>query len=427
MPPGWRRVRKLLEASGDQLVGVGLVARVPQDDVAGRVEHAVQGQGQLDGAEIGAQVATVDGDAVDDAGPDLLGQLCQLRLRQRAQVGWLVDVVEEHGHLAGPPERRSFRHANALDLRRGERPGGCGPGHQGCPGRAHRSTRHGAWRRAEARDGRLRDSPEATSGARAGRSRAMRADVKGTTMPVLEMVLEPGEAIDLHPRGPVVDDAPTCSCRRRPRPDRAAGFMAGLKRMAGGGGLLLTRYEATGRPGHGDLRQQAARAHLPHRGRTRARLRRAPPRLGVRDAGHHAVGGAPADVPGRDLGRRGLRAAEARRRGPGVDRAVGRDRHLRARAGQSLLVHPGHVGLFTRHRHLLGDPPAGHRQPVLRRRRPPPGVAHRAGQHLAAVHAAARAGPGAVGIHRTDTTAAATPSAGGVVGGVLGNVLGRQV
>ena len=56
---------QLVEAglpAGDDLVDVGLVAGVPQDGVAWGVEHPVQGQRQLDRAEVGAEVAAGLGD-----------------------------------------------------------------------------------------------------------------------------------------------------------------------------------------------------------------------------------------------------------------------------------------------------------------------------------------------------------------------------
>ena len=65
-------------ATGQQLVHVGLVAGVPQDDVTGRVEDPVQGQRQLDGAEIRAEVPSGRRHGVDDEGPDLLAQLGEL-------------------------------------------------------------------------------------------------------------------------------------------------------------------------------------------------------------------------------------------------------------------------------------------------------------------------------------------------------------
>ena len=52
-------------AAGEQLVDVGLVADVPDELVARRVEDVVQGDGELDRAEAGAEVAAVLGDDAD--------------------------------------------------------------------------------------------------------------------------------------------------------------------------------------------------------------------------------------------------------------------------------------------------------------------------------------------------------------------------
>ena len=65
-------------ATGQQLVHVGLVAGVPEDDVARGVEDAVQGERQLDGAEIRAEVPPGRRHRVDDERPDLLAQLGEL-------------------------------------------------------------------------------------------------------------------------------------------------------------------------------------------------------------------------------------------------------------------------------------------------------------------------------------------------------------
>ena len=56
------RLAKLREpgrAAGDNLVDVGLVAGVPQQDVPRRVEHPVQGEGQFDHTQVGTQVSGV--------------------------------------------------------------------------------------------------------------------------------------------------------------------------------------------------------------------------------------------------------------------------------------------------------------------------------------------------------------------------------
>ena len=56
---GLAQVVELVAPAGDDLVDVGLVAGVPQDDVAGRVEHPVHGERELDHAEVGAEVTAV--------------------------------------------------------------------------------------------------------------------------------------------------------------------------------------------------------------------------------------------------------------------------------------------------------------------------------------------------------------------------------
>ena len=60
--------------TGDELVHVGLVAGVPHDGVAGRVEDPVQRQGELDRPEVGAEVPAVAGDRLDQHRPDLVGE-----------------------------------------------------------------------------------------------------------------------------------------------------------------------------------------------------------------------------------------------------------------------------------------------------------------------------------------------------------------
>ncbi|MGH9029624.1 MAG: AIM24 family protein, partial [Acidimicrobiales bacterium] len=73
----------------------------------------------------------------------------------------------------------------------------------------------------------------------------MQANVKGTTMPVLEMVLEPGEAL-VSTHGDLSWMSPNMQMSQSTSTGGGGGLMAGLKRMAGGGGLFVTRYEAQG-------------------------------------------------------------------------------------------------------------------------------------------------------------------------------------
>src|SRR5580704_7832735 len=87
----------------------------------------------------------------------------------------------------------------------------------------------------------------------------MQSEVKGTTLPVLEMTLDPGdEVISTH--GGLSWMTPTVEMSQTANTGGTKGLMAGLKRMAGGGGLFLTRYRATSAVGN-----LAFAAHMPGR------------------------------------------------------------------------------------------------------------------------------------------------------------------
>ena len=73
-------------AAGQDLVRIGLVADVPDQPVARRVEHVMQGDGQLDHAEAGAQVAARHRDGVDGLLAQLVGDLAQVGLRHAPQI-----------------------------------------------------------------------------------------------------------------------------------------------------------------------------------------------------------------------------------------------------------------------------------------------------------------------------------------------------
>ena len=79
-PPYLRIVRERVAAAGEDLVRVGLVADVPEDLVARRVEQRVQRDRDLAGAEVGAEVAADLADRVDQQLADLLGDLRELVL-----------------------------------------------------------------------------------------------------------------------------------------------------------------------------------------------------------------------------------------------------------------------------------------------------------------------------------------------------------
>ena len=65
---------------GQDLVRIGLVADVPDQPVARRVEDVVERDGQLDDAEPGAEMAAGDRDRVDRLGAKLVGDLVQQAL-----------------------------------------------------------------------------------------------------------------------------------------------------------------------------------------------------------------------------------------------------------------------------------------------------------------------------------------------------------
>ncbi|KAF5028890.1 hypothetical protein DSECCO2_654330 [anaerobic digester metagenome] len=65
---------ELLLPAGKQLVGVGLMAHVPDQLVSAGVEHGQQRQGELHDAERWGEMPAVHGDRADDDLPDLLGK-----------------------------------------------------------------------------------------------------------------------------------------------------------------------------------------------------------------------------------------------------------------------------------------------------------------------------------------------------------------
>ncbi len=84
--------------TGEDFVRVGLVAHVPHQAVVRRVKHAVQGDRQLNGAQIGTQVTAGLGHAVENVVAQFVGQWLELVARQAAQVSGGFDRSEQLGH-----------------------------------------------------------------------------------------------------------------------------------------------------------------------------------------------------------------------------------------------------------------------------------------------------------------------------------------
>jgi len=69
---------ELIVSTGEDLVDIGLVTRIPNDLVPGRIKYVVEGDGQLGDPQTSAEMASDLGDHIDVPLPGLLGQLMEL-------------------------------------------------------------------------------------------------------------------------------------------------------------------------------------------------------------------------------------------------------------------------------------------------------------------------------------------------------------
>jgi uncharacterized protein (AIM24 family) len=173
----------------------------------------------------------------------------------------------------------------------------------------------------------------------------MQAEIKGTTMPLLEMVLESGESL-ISTHGELSWMSPNVQLTQTTSTGGQKGIMSGLKRAVGGGGLFLTKYEAQGGQG-----MVAFAAKLPGRifeigiG----------PGQGYLVHRHGWVCGTDGVVPtigmqqsfrGGMYGGDGFILQRLEGQGQAWIELSGEVTTYELSDGQSLLVHPGHVGLF---------------------------------------------------------------------------------
>ena len=112
-------------AAGEDLVGIGLMADVPDQAVPRRVEHVVQGDRELDDAEPGAEMAAGDRDRIDRLGAQLVRDLPKLALFEPAQVIGGVDLIQEgrlgrYGHQQSPRQTIDKDGTSRLGWRRTE-------------------------------------------------------------------------------------------------------------------------------------------------------------------------------------------------------------------------------------------------------------------------------------------------------------------
>ncbi len=173
----------------------------------------------------------------------------------------------------------------------------------------------------------------------------MQAEVKGSTLPLLEMVLEPGESV-ISAHGELSWMSANVQLTQTTNAGGQKGIMSGLKRAVGGGGIFLTKYEAQGGQGMVafgaklpgrifPVTVQQGQGYLVHR--------------------HGWVCGTDGIVPttgmqqtfrGGMYGGDGFILQRLEGQGQAWIELSGEITTYELAAGQTMLVHPGHVGLF---------------------------------------------------------------------------------
>jgi len=258
----------------------------------------------------------------------------------------------------------------------------------------------------------------------------MQSNVKGSTMPVLEMILEPGEAL-ISTHGDLSWMTPNMKMSQTTdggggggaTGGSGGGLMGALKRVAGGGGLLLTRYEPQGGQGMITFASKLPGRIFPVE---------ISPGQGYVVHRHGWLCGTPGvtasvclqqTFTGGIWGGEGFILQKLEGQGQAWIELSGEIATYELAQGQSLLVHPGHAGMFTDSVSFS----------VIR----VPGIVNRYfgadGHHLVNL-----TGPGTIWLqsmplpilaqaiseylHSDDRRDAV---GGGAVGGILGNVLGR--
>jgi uncharacterized protein (AIM24 family) len=250
------------------------------------------------------------------------------------------------------------------------------------------------------------------------------AEVKGTTLPVLEVTLDAGdEVISTH--GELSWMTANVEMSQTANTGGSKGLMAGLKRMAGGGGLFLTRYRCSA--GQGSVAFAAKMpgrifpieitsqgGYLVHRHGWLCGTSGITPTVGLQQSFRGGLWGGDGFV---------LEKLEGQ--GTAWVELAGETISYDLAAGQSLLVHPGHVGVFQ--------------DSVSFQITRVPGIANKLfgadGYHLVAL-----TGPGTIWLQSMPLPILAhalspylggevgtDAAVGGSLGGIIGGVLGRSV
>jgi uncharacterized protein (TIGR00266 family) len=175
----------------------------------------------------------------------------------------------------------------------------------------------------------------------------MQAEIKGNTMPVLEVTVQPGEQlVTTHGELSWMTANMQMSQTTGAGAGGGGGFMQGLKRAMGGGSIFLTRFEATGGagmvafaaklPGHiVPVDITPGQAFLVHRHGWLCGTAGITPSIGLQQSFRGGMWGGDGFV---------LQRLEGE--GRAWIELSGELVHYNLGPGQTLMVHPGHVGMF---------------------------------------------------------------------------------
>ena len=87
--------------AGQDLVRIGLVADVPDQPVIRGIEDVMQGDGELDHAEAGPEMAAGHRHRIDGFGPQRVRHALQVGFLEAAQVGRVLDCIKLHHLVSG--------------------------------------------------------------------------------------------------------------------------------------------------------------------------------------------------------------------------------------------------------------------------------------------------------------------------------------
>jgi uncharacterized protein (TIGR00266 family) len=249
----------------------------------------------------------------------------------------------------------------------------------------------------------------------------MQAEIKGTTMPVLEVTVQPGEQL-ISTHGEL---SWMTANMQMSQTAGSGGFMHGLKRVMGGGGMFLTRYEAMNGPGMiafaakipghiVSVDVNPGHSFLVHRHGWLCGTAGITPSIALQQTFRGGL-----------WGRDGFVLQRLDGEGRAWIELSGELVHYTLNAGQTLMVHPGHVGMFESSvqfqitrvpgisnvlfgqdgYHLVALTGPGQ---IWLQSMPLPNLAHALAPYLA---------------NQTTGDSLATDAAAGTVGGIIGNIM----